>query len=88
MDELKERNWKKFMDRAIAECNSTTLELLEKLPPPVASVMLLQMGKELCLNDEWREITKQLKHSLRERFTQWLMSCLKRLARNVNTSGS
>lgn len=58
---MKERNWKKYMDRAFAECDNKTLDMLEKLHPSVSALMLIQMGKDLCQNDEWKKIVKQLK---------------------------
>lgn len=79
--------WQKYMDRAIQECDKKTADLLEMIPPQVAAVMLIQIGKRLCDDDEWAIISKQLKPTWGERI-RWIFSYLKPNARNADTSGS
>ena len=59
--------WQKNMDRAIKECDKNTIEMLALLPPKVSAVMLIEMGKKLCEEDEWKKLSQKLKPTLREK---------------------
>jgi hypothetical protein len=59
--------WQKNMDRAIKECDKNTIDMLALLPPRVSAVMLIEMGKRLCEDDEWKKLTKKMKPTLREK---------------------
>ena len=59
--------WQKNMDRAIKECDKNTIEMLALLPPKVSAVMLIEMGKKLCEDDEWRKLSQKMKPTLKEK---------------------
>ena len=61
MKDIEDRQWQKYMDRAIKECDHKTVDMLTLLPPRVSAVMLIEMGRKLCEKDEFEKITKQLK---------------------------
>jgi hypothetical protein len=75
---------KKYVDRALKEVDNKTLNKLTELPPQVSFYLMLSLGKELCEQDEWNAIVKQLK----PRWYEWILNFLKRLARSANTPGS
>ena len=59
--------WQKNMDRAIKECDKNTIEMLALLPPKVSAVMLIEMGKKLCEDDEWKKLSQKMKPTLKEK---------------------
>ena len=66
--------WQKNMDRAIKECDKNTIEMLALLPPKVSAVMLIEMGKKLCEDDEWKRLSKKMKPTLWERIRElWIV---------------
>lgn len=84
---MEQIEWQKFMDRAIKECDLKTVGLLERIPPPVAAVMLIQIGKSLCRDDDWKTLSKQMKPTWREKLG-WTFNSLQQRVRNANTNGS
>lgn len=53
--------WQKYMDRAFYSLDEKGVNMLEKMSPKIAVLMLLELGKTLCEEDEWKRLTRQLK---------------------------
>lgn len=83
---MEQMEWQKYMDRAIKECDMKTVGLLERIPPSVAAVMLIQIGKSLCKDDDWKTISKAMKPNLGDRI-QWILNSLKGRVQNASTNG-
>ena len=76
---MKDLLWKTYMDRAIKECSLNTIEMLTLLPPKVSAVMLIEIGKKLCEDDEWKELSKKLKPTLMEKLQDGIHSLYSRM---------
>jgi hypothetical protein len=77
--------WQKNMDRAIKECDKNTIDMLALLPAKVSAVMLIEMGKKLCEEDEWKKTSKKLKLTLWERMNERLSAVCSKMSK-VQTS--
>lgn len=75
----------KYIDVALDELDGKTFDLFKRMNPKLATIVLIELGKKLCEEDEFYSIIDPLKlkwYQFSRRFKAWLQE--KKLRRKLS----